>query len=452
MVLNADSISLSLYGGGKLVFSDISLELGEGEIALAAGGSGSGKTVLGLTLCGFLPIWAGSWELDGRIEFLGESLTQGDTPLEIGIILENPYTQLSGIKRSVRQELAFPLECRGIKPKDMQSRIELYAGLLGVQHLLDRSVRTLSGGELQRVLVECALIAQPRFLFLDRPLTEIDTEFRPALMNIVRQHLDEQQGAALAAEDPWLLPESLHFDKICSLDEDIERGVNTADDWPSGQYAEHKANDESVLVVDSLAYGYNDSNPVISDLSFSLGKGELIFITGENGSGKTTLARLLAGVLTPESGTIVIDGRRAGAMAEWEQMSAVGYALQNPGFHLSRSTVREELELSKRWGNSPGELIEVLGLDTLLENHPLELTQAEKKRLGMALSCGEKRKVIILDEPSQYQDSSGFRRILDALSMCLAEGMGVLVITHDPRFFRVFPGAEIIRLSREASS
>ena len=121
MVLNADSISLALYGGDKPVFSDISLELGEGEIALAAGESGSGKTVLGLTLCGFLPIWAGSWKLHGRIEFLGESLTQGDTPREIGIILENPYTQLSGIKRNVRQELAFPLECRGFNPEDMIS-------------------------------------------------------------------------------------------------------------------------------------------------------------------------------------------------------------------------------------------------------------------------------------------------------------------------------------------
>ena len=130
-----------------------------------------------------------------------------------------------------------------------------------------------------------------------------------------------------------------------------------------------------------------------------------------------------------------------------ETMSLVGLALQNPGLHICRKTVRKELELAEKWGNSPDELVGILGLDKLLDRHPLELTQAEKKRLGMALSYGKNRKIIILDEPSQYQDREGFTRIADAVKIITGEGKAVLIISHDPRFNNAFPGSAVIHLS-----
>ncbi|MFC1490956.1 hypothetical protein ACFL6K_07075, partial [Candidatus Latescibacterota bacterium] len=116
-----------------------------------------------------------------------------------------------------------------------------------------------------------------------------------------------------------------------------------------------------------------------------------------------------------------------------------------------RKTVREELELSEKWGNSPGELIAILGIDKLLDSHPLELKQAEKKRLGMALAYGEHRKIVILDEPTQYQDNEGFERIIAALKLILGEGKGVLVISHDPRLDTAILDSKTIRLSRADS-
>ena len=65
----------------------------------------------------------------------------------------------------------------------------------------------------------------------------------------------------------------------------------------------------------------------------------------------------------------------------------------------------------------------------------------------MALSCGGNRRILLLDEPSQYQDQDGFARVVGAVEMCAAEGKGVIIITHDPRFFSMFPDAGIIRLS-----
>jgi len=91
----------------------------------------------------------------------------------------------------------------------------------------------------------------------------------------------------------------------------------------------------------------------------------------------------------------------------------------------------------------------LLGLDHLMNRHPLELSQAEKKLLGMALACGERRRVIILDEPTQYQDAEGFGRMVEAIDMHAQEGRAVLIITHDPRVYEAYPDAGIIRLEKE---
>ena len=446
MVLKTEHLTLSFPERENPVLRNLSLELDECEIGLVSGRAGSGKTLLGLTVCGFLPLWAGSWELHGHITLLGKRLNQGQILREVGVILENPYTQLSGMKRNVRQELAFSLECLGIEQKKMPALIEKYAGELGVAHVLDRNVHSLSGGELQRIHIASSFIARPRFIFLDRPLTEIDEEFRPVLMNIVRRNIEEISGAALVAEDPWLLPET-PFQKKFFLDKGEERLPPRVLFSPEITQGKPSAKDGGLLIVEFITFSYNDIHPVINNLSFSLGAGDVSFLVGPNGAGKTTLAKLITGILKPSSGRIVINGKPSSKMTQREIMFQVGCAFQNPGLHLCRRTVREELELAEKWGNPAGKLIEILGLDTLLERHPLELTQAEKKRLGMALSCGGNRRILLLDEPSQYQDQDGFARVVGAVEMCAAQGKGILIITHDPRFFSMFPDAGIIRLS-----
>ncbi len=284
MVLNAENLTLSLPGREPPVFRDVSLNLEEGEIGIIKGGAGSGKTMLGLACCGFLPSWVGSFSMKGRIELLGGILKQGERPRDVGVILENPYTQLSGMKGSVRQELAFSLECRGLEPEKMPPLIEQYAGELGVSHLLDRNVRSLSGGELQRVLIAGTLISQPRFLFLDRPLTEIDEEFRPALMDIFRSHIGENDGAALIAEDSWLLPEKC-FEREFYVDSGEEQSISLKKYAPVTPHEKPSDHNDNLLLIESVTFTYGDNKPVIDDLSFSLGYGEVLFITGPNGAG-----------------------------------------------------------------------------------------------------------------------------------------------------------------------
>jgi energy-coupling factor transporter ATP-binding protein EcfA2 len=204
-----------------------------------------------------------------------------------------------------------------------------------------------------------------------------------------------------------------------------------------------------ILAVESLIFYYSDESPIFHDFSMSLGSGELVFLTGSNGAGKTTLAKLISGIMKPVSGEIFICGCSLKAISHHDSMRLIGFAPQNPNLNLTRKTVGEELVLAQRWGHSADELVDMLGLAGLLDRHPLELTQAEKKRLGIALAYSKPRKLIILDEPSQYQDQKGFMQVVEALKHMIVEGKGLLVITHDPRFFQAFPDFGTIRLSRE---
>jgi energy-coupling factor transporter ATP-binding protein EcfA2 len=367
----------------------------------------------------------------------------------MGVVLENPYVQVSGMKRTVRDELAFPFECRGVSPGEMRIKISAIAEEFGISGLLDRSVEKLSGGELQRIIIAESLVTEPRFVFLDRPLTEIDTDFRPVLIRILGKYIQRDGGAALVAEDPWLLPQD-DFDIRIALGDPKESTVDYSALRDMGDNRDIVTGGE-ILSVSSLSFSYDGITPVLNDVSLSLLSGEAVFMNGPNGAGKTTLARIITGILKPESGGIYIDGADAGSMPGWERMTAVGLALQNPGLHFSRATVREEFSLSGKWGTAPGDMIDVLGLDRYLDYHPLELTMAGRKRLGMALACGERRKVIILDEPSQYQDSGGFSMIVGGIRRLCADGKAVLIISHDPRFCEVFPKARTIRLSKSGN-
>lgn len=447
MVLSAGSLSLSLGGDRREIFRDVSFSLGAGETALLGGPSGAGKTALGMALGGYLPHWAGVFFLRGKLSLFGCPVEQGEWNPDAGILLENPWSQLSGLKTTTGEELAFPLECRGVDPREIVPRVARYAELFGIERLLPRRVRLLSGGELQRVLAACALIAGPRFLFLDRPLTELDSGFRPEFLAIVRRHVGEAGGAALLAEDSWLVS-GVSPDRTFRL----ENGALVEIDQPDAVSAESPGGRRSpagdLLRVDDLSFAYPDGGPVFEGLSFSLGAGEIAFVTGPNGAGKSTLARILCGVLRPGAREISLGGMSCRRMGERDIMSRVGYAMQNAGLHLSRNTVGEELDLAAKWGHPPGVLAEILGLDRERAAHPLELSEGGRKRLALALAGGGTRQVVILDEPSQYQDENGFRQTAGAIRHLAERGAAVLLISHDPRLYSAFPDAGEVPLKR----
>ncbi len=446
MPLTVEKLGIALGKPARDVFRGVSFALGEGETALVTGASGSGKTALDMATAGLLPQWAGDHAIEGSIDFDGSPVTQGNPLPGTAVVLENPYTQLSGLKTTAAEELAFPLECIGVPRGGIKAAIDKTAHMLGIGHLLGRRVRTLSGGELQRLLIAAALVAEPRLLVLDRPLTEIDEGSRANILGVIRDHVRSARGAALVAEDPWLVAAE-SFDAVVRLDptkEPTANGHRSPSGMPDEIPAGRTASSGDLVRADDIRFAYPGGGEVLGGISFSLGRGDIAFLTGPNGAGKTTLAKLLAGLLVPSSGEIVLAGIPYRSMTVEGIASHVGLTFQNAALHLSRGTVREEFALAERWGRPAWRWAEVLGLDRLFDRHPLELTRAGIKRLAAALAAGGHPDMIVLDEPSQYQDEEGFRMLIHGIGLMAAGGTAVLAITHDPRLYAAFPAADRI--------
>jgi energy-coupling factor transport system ATP-binding protein len=442
MVLNTGQLSLSI--SQQPVFSGLSFSLDSGETALVSGPSGSGKTALGLTVCGFARYLSPQAVATGRLELFGTPVVQGEYRRETGIILEDPHAQTSGLKRTVAGELAFPLECRGVVPVTIRERVGHMLSLMEMETLAGRDIVTLSGGELQRLVIGASLIADPRFLFLDRPITELDTDFRKRFPGIVSDHIRAQEGAALLAEDPWLLPASGFFRTIslASADVDIiECKMPEPVQLPT-------PGEETAFAVNELCFGYSGGSPLFDGFSLNIPRGGVCLIEGPNGSGKTTLAKLAAGILVPDAGRIMIEGHDTATMKPEERMSLAGFAPQQASTVFCRKTVREEISLGEQWGNDPGALVSLLGLNRVMDRHPLELTKAMQKRLAVALAYGPNRRIVFLDEPSHYQDNAGFSMLVRTIVRIAEGGTAVAVISHDPRFGDIMPDVRIIRLVR----
>jgi molybdopterin-binding protein len=159
----------------------IDLDISPGEYFVILGPTGAGKTVLLETIAGL------HQPCQGRILLDGEDVT--DVPPErrgIGFVYQDlmlfPHLD-------VARNISFGLRLRGMDRRAIQERVNSFSQLLGIDHLLHRSPRTLSGGEQQRAALARALIVEPRILLLDEPLSALDPEMREGLQReLARLH------------------------------------------------------------------------------------------------------------------------------------------------------------------------------------------------------------------------------------------------------------------------
>jgi energy-coupling factor transport system ATP-binding protein len=183
--------------------------------------------------------------------------------------------------------------------------------------------------------------------------------------------------------------------------------------------------------------------PLFDDFSAEFPRGAITAVTGPNGSGKTTLARLLVGILKPQSGEIYIDDRLVRNMTLTEVGGAVGYVMQDPSRQIFKTTVADEMMFGLHNKGTDAneaekladEYLELFGLSDRKEDFPFAMSTGERQRLVLAAVLAMKPSYLILDEPTASLDP-GRRRILGRhLSKIIAkDGVGVVLISHDKKF------------------
>lgn len=192
-MIRLDEVTYSYPDASRPVLSKVTLDIAAGTITGVAGASGAGKTTLAKVIAGFLPQVDGG-DLAGRVEVGGRdvaALSLAEAVAQVGLVIQNPFNQISGARYTVREEIAFGLENLGAPRAEMADRVAEVAALLRITDLLDRSPYALSGGQMQLVAIASMLVLHTPVLVLDEPTSQLD----PAGTRLVFDVLNRLQEA-----------------------------------------------------------------------------------------------------------------------------------------------------------------------------------------------------------------------------------------------------------------
>ena len=472
--------------------TDINLEIYPGERVLIAGPSGSGKSTLAGCINGLNPFsnpgaCTGTLTVDG-VDAPHSSLFE--LSAHVGTVLQDPDGQFIGL--TVGEDIAFALE-NSCTPQDEMHAITRHAAeLVGIENHLGYAPHELSGGQKQRVSLAGVMVDQVKILLFDEPLANLDPATGKQAIELIDEiqkktdttvliiehrledvlwrnvdrivlvnggtiladlRPDELLSGSLLAENGIREPlyvtalryagvditpdkHPAHVDSLVLDDTDTQklRDWFTARPRPAAQPER-----EPLLEVKGLSFGYQKGQQTLRDVSFSIGKGEMVSIVGRNGAGKSTLSKLICGFETPDAGEIFLNGKPLAEENIRRRAQHIGYVMQDPNQMISKTMIYDEVALGlQRSGLTEEQIREkveatlrVCGLYPF-RNWPISaLSFGQKKRVTIASVLVLDPELILLDEPTAGQDFRHYTDIMEFLRGLNARGVTVVMITHD---------------------
>ena len=449
-IITAQNVCFTYPGSETAALQKVSLSIQPGACVLLCGKSGCGKTTFSRLLNGLAPAFFRG-EVSGSCEAAG--LTAGVNPIEdyvprVGSVFQNPKTQYFNVNTT--SELAFPCENSGMPAAEIRERVAQCAHTFHLEHLLDRSIFHLSGGEKQQIAFGTACVLHPQLLVLDEPTSNLDAaailrlremllhmkqlgltiliaEHRLAwLRDVVDQCFYFADGVLQAqwtgAEFAALPQTQLHAMGLRSFDlAPYQAEVRRKRQLPPPETP-------PLLRTEHLVVGYDKKHPVREIPAFQVSRGEILGLMGLNGTGKSTLAKTLCGLLRPVQGQIFLDGKAANAKALRKESFLV---MQDVNYQLFSDSVAEEVTLGSACVEQCDAVLDALGLLPMKERHPMSLSGGQKQRTAIASAMLSGKEWIILDEPTSGLDHYHMEQVGGLLRQLQAQNKAVMVITHD---------------------
>ena len=472
--------------------TDINLEIYPGERVLIAGPSGSGKSTLAGCINGLNPFsnpgaCTGTLTVDG-VDAPHSSIFE--LSAHVGTVLQDPDGQFIGL--TVGEDIAFALE-NSCTPQDEMHAITRHAAeLVGIENHLGYAPHELSGGQKQRVSLAGVMVDQVKILLFDEPLANLDPATGKQAIELIDEiqkktdttvliiehrledvlwrnvdrivlvnggtiladlRPDELLSGSLLAENGIREPlyvtalryagvditpdkHPAHVDSLVLDDADTQK----LRDWFTARPRPAAPPERELLLeVKGLSFGYQKGQQTLRDVSFSIGKGEMVSIVGRNGAGKSTLSKLICGFETPDAGEIFLNGKPLAEENIRRRAQHIGYVMQNPNQMISKTMIYEEVALGlQRSGLTEEQIREkveatlrVCGLYPF-RNWPISaLSFGQKKRVTIASVLVLDPELILLDEPTAGQDFRHYTDIMEFLRGLNARGVTVVMITHD---------------------
>ncbi|MGD1940895.1 MAG: ABC transporter ATP-binding protein [Leptolyngbyaceae cyanobacterium] len=450
-VLEVVDLSFTHVGQTALTLKTVNLTLQAGELVVLSGATGSGKSTLLNCITGIAPEHTGG-KLSGQIGSRGQDLTAWSVRQRsqlMGMMLQNVETQL--FTDQVWEEVVFGLENWNLPPGEIQALAQTALTEFDLVEQQAWTIRQLSAGQKQRLLLACLLTRQPDLLLLDEPFAFLDAAGVQHLLECLQKQV--QQGQAVL-----LIEHRLELVRgLCDRAYRIEAGevrpiavsalksftpatveataqnpfTGTVRATETASKPLHPPPETSpgrlVLQTHQLSWG---GYPPFPDLQVE--NGDTVLLQGDNGCGKTTLLRLLSGLLKPATGQLKILGQDVTGQNVVQIARTVGFVLQNPNHQLFADSVEAEIQQSKVAPAQARQWLEQLNLSHCADRHPQALSQGQKRRLALGAVLARQPQICLLDEIMVGQDPTSLEWMLNVLTTFTQQGGTLIFTSHDP--------------------
>ncbi|MBC1487515.1 ABC transporter ATP-binding protein [Listeria sp. FSL L7-1485] len=191
-VITLENVSYKYPIGHKEVLQNINLSIEKGKFYALIGSNDAGKTTLCNLLRGFIPHFYHG-QLVGEVVVFGKRLeewTLSDLSQKIGYVFQNPFTQISGSKETVFEEIAFGLENLGMPEELIREKVNAIMDLLEIDFLRDKNPNFLSGGQKQRISLASIIVMEPEILIIDEPTSQLDPQGTEDVFKIIKMMKD----------------------------------------------------------------------------------------------------------------------------------------------------------------------------------------------------------------------------------------------------------------------
>ena len=445
-MVEIENLSLS-YGNSPKVLKNISLDIKKGECVLFTGKSGSGKSSIINSINGLAVRYDGA-SMGGTIRIDNKdikNLELYEISLLVSNVFQNPKTHFFNINTTL--ELLFYLENIGLSKKQMDERLNDMLDLFPIEHLLNRDIFKLSGGEKQILCIAASYISGTEIIVLDEPSSNLDEENILIIKEMLIKLKDKGKTLIISEHRIFYLMDIV--DRVFLIkDGEIQKEYTQIDFMkiPSEKLKKlglrnknrvkltvPENQNKGNLEVKNIEFKFNGENNKLhfKDISFEMGK--IYGIVGTNGLGKSTLLRCLIGLERKSKDEIYLDGKK---LSKTDRLKISSLVMQDVNHQLFTDSVIKEVSLGIKNIESSyvEDILRKLDLYELKDCHPMSLSGGQKQRVAIASVLCKNSKFIFFDEPTSGMDYYNMMNISHLINECKSDNKIIFIVSHDQEF------------------
>lgn len=427
-MLEFKDVSFTYKNSNNKVLDRVNFKINKGECILLTGVSGSGKSTLIHLMNGLIPtLYEG--QLEGEILFKNKDLKDiesYDISKNIGYVSQDPRGHF--FTTNTTSELVFSMENYGIPLNEMKKKYSELVNLLELEKLVDKNIIYISSGERQKIAIGCSLSLEPEIIILDEPSSNLDFHMTKKLKQLIEKLKTKGYTIIIAEHRMYYIQNLIDRVLVINNGKVIEKTIS---DLKSNNEVPLRSldifnlelenisckNKELLMEVNNITY-----KNILTNITTTVYKGDVIGLIGKNGVGKTTLLRLLSNIMKPNKGKIV------GKVVPFLVMQDMDYQF-----------FTESVESEMKFGSADNDLEKInsllmkLGLTELKDKIPFELSGGQKQRLLIAISALANVNLLMFDEPTSGLDYVNMTKVSGILKD-LSKNSALIVATHDIEF------------------